>query len=100
MMEEARGHVIALIERFGVPVAILAVLLFFVREAAISLHATVLVPVVSSHADFLDSTQETLREIGRAQEQQSEAMKELCIGQKQLQHAISAGWAKPVETTN
>ena len=57
MMDEARGHVLALLERFGVPVAILAVILWFSREAAISLHSTVLVPVVKSHTEFLDATQ-------------------------------------------
>lgn len=100
MMDEARGHVLALLERFGVPVAILAVILWFTREAAVSLHATVLVPVVNSHTEFLEMTQETLLEIGRAQEKQAEAMKELCVGQQQLQHAITDRWEDGVKGKN
>lgn len=100
MMDEARGHVLALLERFGVPVAILAVILWFTREAAISLHATVLVPVVNSHTEFLEMTQETLLEIGRTQEKQADAMKELCMGQQQLQHAITNRWEDSVKGKN
>lgn len=100
MMDEARGHVIALLERFGVPVAILACMLFFVREAAISLHATVLVPVVSSHTEFLETTQETLREIGDAQKQQSETMQELALGQQEIRHVLSKDWEKEAGRTN
>ena len=100
MMDEARGHVLALLERFGVPVAILAVILWFSREAAISLHSTVLVPVVTSHTEFLDATQETLREIGRSQEQQAETMQELAVGQQEIRHALSNGWEKNVEGKN
>lgn len=100
MMDEARGHVLALLERFGVPVAILAVILWFAREAAISLHSTVLVPVVTSHTEFLDATQETLREIGRSQEQQAETMQELAVGQQEIRHALSRDWEKNVEGKN
>lgn len=100
MMDEARGHVLALLERFGVPVAILAVILWFSREAAISLHQTVLVPVVRSHTEFLEATQETLREIGRSQEQQAETMQELCIGQQEIRHALNKGWERGVEGKN
>lgn len=100
MMDEARGHVLALLERFGVPVAILAVILWFSREAAISLHSTVLVPVVKSHTEFLDATQETLREIGRSQEQQAETMQELAVGQQEIRHALGKGWEQTVEGKN
>lgn len=99
-MDEARGHVLALLERFGVPVAILAVILWFSREAAISLHSTVLVPVVKSHTEFLDATQETLREIGRSQEQQAETMQELAVGQQEIRHALGKGWEQTVEGKN
>lgn len=88
-MEEARGHVLALLERFGVPVAILAAFLFFTREAAISLHSSILVPIVTSHTEFLDTTQQALQHIGDAQHQQAEAMRELAVGQQQLHHAVS-----------
>ena len=100
MMDEARGHILALLERFGVPVAILAVILWFAREAAISLHSTVLVPVVQSHTDFLDATQETLREIGRSQEQQAETMRELCQGQQEIRHVLNKGWETGVKGAN
>jgi tRNA pseudouridine38-40 synthase len=51
-------------ERFGVPLVLLAVVIWFMRDAAITLHGTVLVPIVKSHTEFLDSTRETLDEIG------------------------------------
>ena len=100
MMDEARGHILALLERFGVPVAILAVILWFAREAAISLHSTVLVPVVQSHTEFLDATHETLREIGRSQEQQAATMRELCEGQQEIRHALNKGWEAGVKGAN
>jgi hypothetical protein len=50
-------------ERFGVPLVLLAVVIWFMRDAAITLHGTVLVPIVKSHTEFLDSTRETLDEM-------------------------------------
>jgi hypothetical protein len=53
-------------DRFGVPCVILAVVMFFGREAAIALHGTVVEPMVKSHVEFLDTTAETLKEIAPA----------------------------------
>jgi hypothetical protein len=71
-------------ERFGVPVFVLAVLLWMVREAASSLNGTVVVPIVKSHTEFLDTTRETLTEISRTQNQQAMTMKEIAENQKEL----------------
>lgn len=76
-------------DRFGVPCLILAALLWMVRDAGMALHTTVLQPVVQSHTRFLESTQETLKEIGKAQDKQADTMQELANGQRDLQHAIS-----------
>ena len=76
-------------DRFGVACVILAVVFYFGREAAITLHGSVVEPVVSSHIEFLESTQETLREIGKTQEQQAETLQELAIGQRELKQVLS-----------
>jgi hypothetical protein len=76
-------------ERFGVPVVLLAVLVWFLRDAAVTLHSTVLVPVVKSHTEFLDSTRKTLEEIGSTQEQQAKTLQEIAVGQREIQQAVS-----------
>lgn len=81
-------------DRFGVPCVILAAVLWFGREAAIALHGTVLQPVVKSHVEFLESTSETLHEIGRTQEQQAEMLQELATGQQKIQQVL----ARPIKT--
>lgn len=76
-------------ERFGLPVVLLAVLVWFLRDAAVTLHSTVLVPIVASHTEFLDSTRETLHEIGATQTQQAKTLQELAVGQREIQQAVS-----------
>lgn len=81
--------ILRMAERFGVPVVLLAVCIWLAREAAISLHSTVLEPVVASHVEFLEATQQTLREIGHTQDRQAETLRELATGQRELQQALS-----------
>lgn len=76
-------------ERFGVPVVLLAVLIWFLRDAAVVLHGTVLVPVVQSHTEFLKQTSETLNELGATQQQQAKTLQELAVGQREIQQAVS-----------
>ena len=71
-------------ERFGVPVVILAAILWMGREAASSLHETVLVPIIRSHTEFLEETR-------RTQKQQSEILQEIAIGQREIQHTLNGG---------
>ena len=71
-------------ERFGVPVVLLGVLLYFGREAAIALHGSLVKPVVESHVQFLEQTSETLREISTVQTQQAATLQELAHGQRLL----------------
>lgn len=75
-------------ERFGVPVMLLIVVLFFAREACVSIHATLLVPIVKSHVEFLQSTSETLHEIDQTQQQQATILGEISIGQRAIQQAL------------
>lgn len=75
-------------ERFGVPVVLLAVLIFLGREAAISLHGTLVKPVVESHIEFLETTSETLKEISSVQTQQAQTLDELAHGQRELHTTI------------
>lgn len=75
-------------DRFGVPCVILAIVIWFGREAAIALHTTLVKPVVESHIEFLDATRETLSEIGSAQERQAETLQEIAASQRQLHEVI------------
>jgi hypothetical protein len=92
MTDETKSNVLdvamRVAERFGVPVVILAAVFWMAREAATSLHSTVLVPIVQSHTQFLDSTQETLREISTTQDRQAETLHELAEGQRELRHTL------------
>jgi hypothetical protein len=76
-------------DRFGVPCLILAAMLWMIRDAGMALHVTVLQPIVQSHTKFLEVTQETLKEIGKAQDKQADTLQELANGQRDIQHAVS-----------
>ena len=82
-------RVIKIGERFGVPVMLLVALLFFAREMCVSIHSTLLVPIVKSHCDFLESTSETLHEIDQTQAQQALILGEISMGQRAIQQALS-----------
>ena len=75
-------------ERFGVPVMLLIVVLFFAREACVSVHSTLLVPIVEGHIEFLDATSLTLREIEQTQHQLYNSLKEVSMGQRAIQQAL------------
>lgn len=75
-------------DRFGVPCVILAVVIWFGREAAVALHTTLIQPVVESHIEFLDATRQTLAEIGQTQEKQAQTLQEIASSQRQVQDAL------------
>lgn len=75
-------------ERFGVPLVLLAVVMWFMRDAAITLHGTVLVPIVKSHTEFLDSTRETLDEIVKTQFKQAETLQAIAADQHAIKQAV------------
>lgn len=70
--------------QLGVPVLILAAVLYMAREAGMAMYSTAVVPLVEAHTEFLSSTQATLKEIGAAQRQQAETMQEIVVGQREL----------------
>jgi hypothetical protein len=74
-------------DRFGVPCVILAVVLYFGREAAIAIHRSVVEPVVQSHVEFLESTKQTMAK-------QADTLQELAKGQQEIQQVL----ARPVKT--
>lgn len=74
-------------DRFGVPCVVLAVVMYFGREAAIAIHSSVVEPVVKSHVEFLEATKHTM-------EQQSETLQELATGQREIQQVL----ARPSKT--
>lgn len=82
-------------DRFGVPCVILAVVMYFGREAAIAIHSTVLQPVVKNHVQFLDATSETLKEIGQVQQQQAVTLQELSHGQRELRTVVKEYIERP-----
>lgn len=75
-------------ERFGVPVVLLGVIIWLGREAAITLHGTLVKPVVESHVQFLETTSETLKEISTVQTQQAATLDELAHGQRELREKV------------
>ena len=82
---------------FGIPVIILGVLLWFLRDGAIATHSTVVEPVVKAHIEFLRATQEALRSSAESQERQVEALQELSAGQRDLQRLMSRRQEGPPE---
>lgn len=88
MVEETRRALMEAAERFGVPVVILAAFLWMAREAATSVHTSVVVPIVESHTKFLEET-------SRTQSQQAETLRELAVGQKEIHsHLLKATGSK------
>lgn len=75
-------------KEFGLPVVMLAVVTYLFREAAVTVHQTVLIPMVQSHTKFIDRAQETLDEISITQEKQAETLHELAEGQREIRHAV------------
>jgi hypothetical protein len=71
-------------ERLGVPLLILAALLWMAREAGMAVYGGAVVPVVKAHTTFLESTQETLRGIETTQARQAETMEEIVTGQREI----------------
>jgi hypothetical protein len=64
-------------ERFGVPVLLLAVILWFGREAVIGVHGSVVEPVIESHTKFIDTICEQAKQQTNAMERQADAFREL-----------------------
>lgn len=85
-------------ERFGVPVVLLAVLIWLGREAAITLHGSLVEPVVKSHVEFLETTSETLKEISTVQTQQAATLEELAHGQRELTDRVKTVTTRAVDT--
>lgn len=75
-------------ERFGVPVVLLGVVIWLGRDAAITLHGSLVEPVVKAHVDFLEATSRTLREISEVQTQQAATLEELAQGQHEVKRIL------------
>ena len=99
MTQETIEVGVRIVRELGVPVVLLAAVVYCFREAAIALHNHVLVPVVRSHTTFLDSTTQTLQTLGRAQERQADTLEELAHGQAAIQQAIVARNGAPPSRT-
>lgn len=75
-------------EKFGVPVVLLLVLLWMIRESASVLHDSIVVPMVQTHTEFLISTSKTLGEISKTQSSQAETLKQLGDVQKEIRDFV------------
>lgn len=76
-IESIGNLILRFAERFGVPVVLLCLLLYMLREAAIGLHVSVVKPVVESHQQFLDVLCEESRKQSNAMSRQAEAFSDL-----------------------
>ena len=76
------------IREFGFPTFVLIVIGYWVHNAAVSMHSTIVVPVVKSHTDFMEVTQETLKELGQTQEKQADTLQEICHSQREIVETI------------
>lgn len=79
---------IRLLREFGFPCFVLTVIGWWGQMAAVSLHTTVLVPIVESHTTFLRTTADTLETLGEAQNRQAETLSEIAAGQREIQHVL------------
>lgn len=71
-------------ERLGVPLLVLAAILWMAREAGMALYGGAVVPVVKAHTTFLESTQETLKGIEQTQSTQADALQDIVTGQREI----------------
>jgi FixJ family two-component response regulator len=83
------------VRNVGAPVAVLLIILGMIWFTGKSLHETVVVPVVSAHASFIQATQDTqerqaatLEVMAAAREQQTQILHEIVEGQHEIRQAI------------
>lgn len=79
---------IRLLREFGFPCFMLTVIGWWGQLAAVSLHNTVLVPVVESHTTFLRTTADTLETLGKAQIRQADTLAEIAEGQREIRGVL------------
>jgi hypothetical protein len=85
--------VLRVAERFGLPVVVLGILLWMVKDTATTLHGTVVLPMVKAHTEFLGATQAAITEISHSQSQQAETMQELAAGSREIKELLMSGRA-------
>lgn len=88
MTDETKQSIIDGLFRLGTPCILLAAVLWMAREAASSLHATVVVPIVKSHAEYLEASRKTLDGIEETQRQQAVTMQRIAEGQDELKAVL------------
>lgn len=94
MTEQTKQNIIEGLFRLGAPCLMLAAVLWMMREAAQGINATVLMPVVRSHTEFLDATRSTLIGIEKTQQQQAVTMERIAEGQQEIRQVIVRGHAE------
>lgn len=76
-IESISETLVKVAERFGVPVVLLGIVIWLGREAAITIHTSVVTPVVESHTQFIETICEQAKQQTKAMESQAGAFKEL-----------------------
>jgi len=82
-------------KELGVPVVMLAVVVYLFREAAMTVHTTVVTPVVESHTQFLETMQETMREMSHTDEKTADTLHEIAEGQQRIQRGVDTLTQRP-----
>lgn len=88
MTDQTKQNIVEGLFRLGAPCIILAGILWMMREAAQGINATVLMPVVKSHTEFLEATRQTLDGIEKTQQQQAATMERIAEGQQEIKAVI------------
>lgn len=94
-MVEALGPVGGFLNVIGIPAGMLVFLFWMAWQAGSAIHTTVVVPIVESHAEFLQQTSATLRSLGETQVRQAETLQEIAAGQRDIHEAIGRMGAAP-----
>ena len=82
-------------ERFGVPVMLLCLFIFFTREACQSFHGTVLMPIVDAHVAFLKGTTETQAVQSKTLSKIQEILGDISHEQKDISDRIGNATSSP-----
>lgn len=90
---EALGPVGGFLNVIGIPAGMLVFIFWMFWQAAASVHSTVVVPYVTAHTEYLEKTSETLRSLGETQARQTETLREIAAGQREIISRI--GSAEP-----
>lgn len=89
MFAEMDLDIMALLNQFGFPVALLIVLIIFARKAAIWSAENIVQPIIASHTDLMKSIKMTNEKNTQVNEQNSETLKKISEANEQKKISFS-----------